>query len=425
MSAARHLRLGRRSRAITEIAGATAIAQALALLALPLLTRMYSPEAFGVYNYLFSLTLVLVMIATVRLELAIPLVHSLSEVKALVRLGLLTTLASSVALLVIVALLGQRVDTLSSLDLSPWIYSLPLMVLLTGVFMVLSQALIHQRRYRSVAERNLVSGGALVAAQVTFGVFSSTSGGLVGGFLVSRLVAILGMLRLVRRSLGSVPSIPTSRVWHRFRGFAGRFTIAGVLNALGGQLPILLMGLWFGASVAGYVGVAYRVLTVPAALIGVAVAQVLLGELAETWRTTGVLNTRLIKKAIARLLPIAALLAFVPALFGPRIAGFFLGNQWVAAGQAAQLLGLVAGISLIASPLAQVLVVTERSGAMLTIDTCRVALTLLLGWLAYSSGASPTWTLSAIAFGLALTYFGYLGAVWQAVRSTNRRAAVD
>ena len=77
-----------------------ALAQALPLLASPLLARLFSPEAFGLQALFLSVSSVVLVLATLRLDLAEVLAASRREALDILSLGGLQTLG--IALLTVV-----------------------------------------------------------------------------------------------------------------------------------------------------------------------------------------------------------------------------------------------------------------------------------------------------------------------------------
>ena len=73
------------------LVGGTAGAQALTVLALPLLTRIYSPEEFSLLAIYVAMLTMLSVVACLRLEIAIPLPDNDNEAANLLGLALLSS----------------------------------------------------------------------------------------------------------------------------------------------------------------------------------------------------------------------------------------------------------------------------------------------------------------------------------------------
>jgi len=71
MTALRRLAQSRFFRGVVAIAGGTAIAQAVGVLLSPIITRLYTPEAMGLWGLFVSFLGVASVVSTLRYEVAI------------------------------------------------------------------------------------------------------------------------------------------------------------------------------------------------------------------------------------------------------------------------------------------------------------------------------------------------------------------
>jgi len=76
------------ARGVSVLVGGTAGAQVLTVLAAPLLTRLYSPEDFGLLAVSASLLALIGVISSLRYELAIPLPEANVAALSLILVGL-------------------------------------------------------------------------------------------------------------------------------------------------------------------------------------------------------------------------------------------------------------------------------------------------------------------------------------------------
>ena len=88
------------ARNVGKLLSANVIAQAIGILIYPLLTRMYSPEDFGLLNLFSSIGGVLIILSTLEWYNAIVLPKREEEARAIVHLSLLS-LAAFTALLIL------------------------------------------------------------------------------------------------------------------------------------------------------------------------------------------------------------------------------------------------------------------------------------------------------------------------------------
>ena len=160
----------------------------------------------------------------------------------------------------------------------------------------------------------------------------------------------------------------------RYRKFPLVQSWSQLLLALGGQLPVLLIGAFYGIEVAGVYGLAQNMINMPVNLIGQAVAQVYYAEISKYGRNNPgkiyKLSVSIIKKLFwVGLIPVAILLAFGPWLFK-----LVFGTEWYDAGVYARFLSILILTRFISSPVANIFNVYEKQSLQLTLNIIRVVL---------------------------------------------------
>jgi lipopolysaccharide exporter len=117
------------------LVGGTAFSQALLFLAMPFVTRLYQPDDFGVWAVIKSLGSIFSEVACLRYELAIVIPKHDRDAANLFAGSVLVATAMSGLLLFIVSLFGTQVaQLLGDKAILPWLWVLPLTLLLTGIY---------------------------------------------------------------------------------------------------------------------------------------------------------------------------------------------------------------------------------------------------------------------------------------------------
>lgn len=416
---------GTATRAIAQISGGMLIAQILGIIALPLLTRLYAPSAFGVFGLVTSLSVVLTPVLSLRLEWAIPIAGDEKEAVAVTRtaLGLALVLALVSCPFVVAAQVIMGPTTAS--EYYPAMYLLPLVALLASWFTTLSQFLIRLRNYRAVARRNALQGAGTVVGQVGLGLVAPTSVGLLLGQTLGRIVSIWSIASPALRHRADGGSVESARIaLTRFWRFPVYYVPAGLLNALGAHLPLLIAAAWYGSSVAGYLAVVQRLLIVPASLLGASIGQVLLGQLAMRAREQTPEQEKIVLRALARLLPFGGLIVAGAAFVLPWALPAFLGADWGQAGAYCRAWSLAFGMSFVAGPLQQVLVVNRNAVTNLLLDGSRVILVTAAALTARNLGLGPESTVFLMALAQGVNYAATILLAWLSARAADRSAAV-
>jgi len=387
----------------------TAVGQVVALLAAPALSRIYSPSDFGILATSSAVILTLGTIAGLRFELAIPLPARDCDAYGLAVLGLISATLVSILCSVAVLLGGEDfADRLGQADLMPWLWAVPPSVAVTGYYLVLNQLAIRQRRFLAIGRRGVLQSVTVIITQIGAGLAGIRPGGLVLGLGIGQAVSAASMLAgsgLTRRLAGE------NRGWANLRSLARRYRKfplilgpSGLLNVLGLQLPILLLAAWYGGEVVGWMGLTQRVLAFPVTLIGTAVAQVYLAELARKARENLDSALLLFRRASYSLLAAGCVLLAVLWVFGPALFSFVFGKQWSNSGLYARALAIGLVAQLVASPLSQTLIVLERQRLQLLSDATRVVVIFFVVLMAKNAGASALTAVWAIGVVLFATY---------------------
>lgn len=402
-------RLSSNRRGALSIFTGIAAGQLLALAAAPLLSRLYSPTDFGVFATCSAIVLTIGTVAGLRFELAVPLPRRDQDAYGLVMLGIISATVVGVLSTLAVLLGGAALaGALGQPQLMPWLWVVPPGVTATGYYLALNQLAIRRRRFAAIGRRSIAQSLTILATQIGAGLAHLRPGGLVLGLGVGQAVSAASMLpgsgiRSAEARSGRTRPVLRSLLV-RYRRFPLILGPAGLLNVLGLQLPVLLLAAWYGGEVAGWMGLTQRVLAFPVALVGTAVAQVYLSEIARTTRDDLAAASRLFRRATLGLSGLAVVLLLGLLLLGPAVFSIVFGSEWTTSGRYAQALAVGLAAQLVASPLSQTLIVLERQRLQFISDLLRVLAMIAVVFVAHVTGASALTAVWAVGVTLAVTY---------------------
>lgn len=392
---------GSAGRAIATVSVGSAAGQGALILATPFLARMYGPSPFGVFAWVSTIGTILALIATLRLEMAIPRAADDREVREILSGASFVCLAFTALLALATIVVGS--GSAGGLDfLGSALYLIAPTMLVTAVFTLYSQVVVRAREYGAIASRGLTSALVTVSVQGLLGLRWATSVSLIVGLILGRAGSSLGLVRasgigFCRPKLSSAGGALTR--WSKLAAYGA---LGATLNAVAFQLPVILTGIWFGAVAAGYVGVAWRVLSLPAAVISSSVASVLLGEF--TAAESGSALRRKFNHAFWALVPFGFAIAVLGASVGPRLFEAILGPQWAEVGEVVRLLSLPVAVGFIAGPLAQALVFLEHHGLYLVLNALTVFGMWAVGFASHEYGLDFIQVVAVMAGALTVSY---------------------
>ena len=382
-------------RDVAKLMTATAVGQGVGLLAAPVLSRVYSPEVFGVVGVFLSIASTLGVVAALRLELAVVVPRSDEEAKdvmgsAVLVIGVVTLLTAVAAFLFaspVAGLLGVP-------DVAPLLGWLPLYVSSLGTFQVFNYWSTRIGRFGRLASAQLTRAFATAGTQIGLGFIGLGAPGMLGGQVGGQVLANLTLLG--RSAMGdtsvlrtTVSFAKTRTVLKSYFEFAVYGAPQALVNALSQGIPALVIAAAFGAGTAGQYLLAGRVIAAPGNLIGQSLRQVLYPQLSRRIDDPGVLRFSV------RATVLLGLLAAVPvaflAAFGPGVFVWLFGESWLLGGVFARYLGLLLAVGMMNIPAVSLvpLLRMQRWHAVYEVVylAFRVAALLLGGYLGGATGA--------------------------------------
>ena len=420
---------GAAARQVMTLVTGTGLAQLIPLAVSPLLTRLYTPQDFGVFALYASLLAVLAVLGSARYELALMLPKDDTDALALVALATAIVLATSAAVLAAVLLFQAGLARwLDSPALGPWLFLVPVSMLLTGLVNTLTVWANRTSRYRQISISRVLQSASAAAVAVALGWGLSRGSqagvGLVLGAVVGQALAAASLAWPFWRRWGArlqgVGWQPMRAQALRFREFPAINMPHALLDALQGSAVVALIAALFGPTLLGFHALAQRVVRTPMATLGSAVAQVFQKRAADALHAGG--DTRRLVDAVLRRLGAVAV-AVLPLLwFAPELFAFVFGAAWREAGVYAQILTPWLLLNFMLSPLSQLpLLLGRQAGALAYGVAYQLAMVapLAVAWLMTLS-LRQALLLQSVAASVVLVAYG--GWLYRLSKSTARHA---
>lgn len=377
-------------RNVALLASGTIVGQAIMVLILPLLTRIYEPSAFGLLGVYMALVMVLSVGACFRFDLAIPLPDDDADGVALLVLGTLAATGISAVLALFVWLAPDLVVSwLEQPEFLPFLWMVPLGVWLAAVYSAVQLWSIRMKRFGPVAQTQLVRAIGGGGSQLGMGLAGFGASGLLLGHMIYTGLGTAGLLRLFARndvSFVKMINLPRlRRVFYENRRFPMFSVPESLLNSAAINLPIILIASIAGAKEAGFMLLALRVTSIPVGLLGASLSRVFLSEAAQR-RRDGDLGafTRLIMR---RLLQLGIVPFLILAFASPMLFSWVFGTEWARAGVMVSWMAPFMMMQFIVSPVSTSL---HASGNQFTAFILQLfGFILLMGTLFIASVLSP------------------------------------
>ncbi len=375
------------ARNVLTLMTGNSIALAIPVLISPILTRLYTPDDFGVYALYMSLVAVFAVMATGRYEAAILLPEDEGDAHTLSGISLLLTIITSLLVFIIILIFNQQITTwLGDPNISLWLYLLPVSMFLLGIFNTLNSWFNRQKEYRWIASGKVFQSGFTSAGQLGFGLGKSGGGGLIISTIAGQLAAVVvlfsGFRKYWRAFRGQLNSERIKILASRYREFPTYSVAGAVVNSLAFNLTYILISALFSSTVLGFYALVYRVLATPSAVFGSAVSQVYFEQASSEKKKSG--NSReSFRKTLKRLIMLGVPVFLLLFLIVRYLFTFIFGEEWATAGIYAQILLPFFLVRFTSASLSVTMTVFEKLKQALVIHSAIILATLIIFLLSY------------------------------------------
>lgn len=333
----------------------TAAAQLIQVLGAPLLAYVFSPEAFGVFSLYIATAGLFSVVATLRYEMAVTMTESESDARILVW----TCFAiACVVSIISIGLVGSAVFLLpewnAASELGSYLWLIPISVLLTGAFQALYYFALRNQRFRLITVIKILQASAFVAIPLILWQFGNRDDGLVWGYVLHQLFALLVIASIVLptmfREKTTVTLDSVMQLLRRYRNLPGLNALHAFTDAAQQALLNVLISTLYGNAALGLFALAYRALRAPASVISAALSQVLFQRMSENYNKA-ISNAPLFRNVVAKMSASSIPVFAIVALLAPWLFEKIMGSEWRSAGVMVQCLSPWIAATFISSPM--------------------------------------------------------------------------
>lgn len=401
-------------RNIIVVASGTAGAQLLTFSYSPILTRIYTPEIFGLLGSFIAIFTIISPITTLSYPMAIVLPSKDSDAIGLMKLSFLISFFWSIVTLLIISAISSSGLNIGSLeDIQGFLYLLPLLILFSSTLAIISNWMIRKREFKIKAKGAILQSLVFNTSKVLGGIISPSA------IMLVTITASANLLHsLILYKLQTTTPNPRHIITHnsnllyllkKYKDFAIYRAPQVFLTNLGENFPVLILAWLFGPSTSGYYALSRMVLLVPSTLLGQSVADVFYSKYVEEINANRNGN-----KVLLYSCSILLLLGLVPYLviylYGPILFSITFGPEWVEAGEYAKWISLWLIASLVSKPISFAVPVLSLQKLYLKFEVITMIVRFLcmyIGYLIWESalGSIIMFSLSSMACYILLIFF--------------------
>jgi O-antigen/teichoic acid export membrane protein len=326
----------------------------------PVVTRLYSEEDFGNYGLLFSVITTLGLVATLLYPTGLVIPKFRKQFYSLLKLCfILTGLSTAVICLWILLFKQSFLFVFKLYNVEEYLFLIPIGVILVSLKTILLNVNVRKKLFKENAFSNVLAGSSLKFFNVLYALsITASSFGLLITHFVSIIIQVvtLGLNKMkldIRAALRSDKS-DLLKAAKEYKKYPLNLLPGNIINKYTSDLPILLLGVYFDAALAGAYVLANSILSIPLNVLGVSMSTVFLQKSNELHIYNPEKLASFTRKLNHKMALLGTLAFGFIFAFGDYAFYLAFGKKWLVAGSIASILSIYFIIKLVSGPLAVV-----------------------------------------------------------------------
>lgn len=414
-------------RGMATLVAGNASARLIGILTIPVTTRLFTPDDFGVLAVFVSLVMILAPALTLRYVMAVPLPRRDSVAFNLMALSLLVSVVMSLILALLLWWLGPWLfRQLSMESLNAWWWLIPVGLIAVASCEAMTLWATRRRVYPVIAKSLTLQSVAGNGTKILLGMLSLQPLGLLIGQVVVSGGAVIPLWLRFRRELGGLAAAVSYRrlrmVALRYRDFPAYRLPSHVMLMLGMQAPLLLSALVFEPAVVGQLSLALLAVAMPVDLLANSMGKAYLAEIAAIGRQDPDRVLQITRAITLRMFALSVPLVAIMFFFSEPLFVLVFGAEWALAGQFCSILAVYILFNFVSNPIQHVFSVFRQNRVYLWLSVQRLVIVGILFGVSVGLGFTAFQWVMVYSVGLSLHYVLVCLRVFRCLRS--QRTAV-
>ncbi|WP_410508105.1 oligosaccharide flippase family protein [Methanosarcina hadiensis] len=322
---------------VLKIISGSVIAQALSILLIPVITRIYSPNDFGIFQLILSISGILAIVSTFSYQLSIMLPKEDEDSINIVILCIILVTLTSLFTGIVVLFLPENIDEiLNAPGASRYLIYLPIIVFLNGLFFVQNYWLSRKIRFGVIAGARVSNTLLGKVFQIGLAKWIVSPVSLLLGVIAGYIFADILMLKGIKNDIKVLRKVSLLRIKElaiQYKNFPLFSSWSMIANTISPQVPTFMLALFYGTTVVGHYSLAYQVVNMPMTIVGNAIGQVFFqkvsevknGNLEEDMKTV-------VEEVYKKLISIGIFPMILLMIIGEQVFTFAFGESWSVSG---------------------------------------------------------------------------------------------
>lgn len=411
-----HFRKGRFGRHVATMLTGNITAQLIGFIAAPLITRLYSPDDFGIMTLIWTYITILSVASCLGYEEAIIIEPDDGNALNLYALCNMITIVLVTAIVLFISVFSEKLVVLMNFNHSErYLWFIPIAFMTGGFSMSLISWNTRKQEFTRITLCNVAKPVLTNGLKLAFPAVLSVSAawlllsnvmGIIGPAFLLFLIFLNQNFATLQQNV-SIPSIKSmARKYNKFPKYQ---VGTRLMNTTSQNFQTIIMAYFFPSETIGYLGLGYTIIRRPISLVGISMSKVFLQKIADD-HARGENSRRHFYLATKGLALVGIIPFCILGLAGEQIFSLIFGQAWATAGLYSQLMAPWLFLLFINPPATQVIIVKQKlkqnlifNSVSLVLRFSAIAVTAIL----FSDPVIVISAFSAVGVILNLFYIGY------------------
>lgn len=365
---------------LTLLSGNT-ISQLVPFIVAPIVGRIYSPNEVATFSNFFAIVSVLGIIASGRLELAIPIVEKKRKAQDLVFSGLIFTAIVTILSLLIPVFGKQVSDFYNDPNLEHLLWLVPVSVLSFGLLLIVNNWTLRLQNYKFIAISKIAQAFFNHGLTVLLGFLKAGALGMIIGWMTAQFVGIFILAskiskKIVRRKSDFKLDLFKSTV-SEFKDFPLINSAHAFMDIFATQFLLFwIITISFGKWELGIYAMMFKYIRGPIGLITSSISQLFYVEAGNALNNKQIISP-IFYRTIKITFVFGVLFSIVLFFFGQQLFALYFGETWRVGGVYAQCILPVLFFTFIVSPVSGLTILFRKQFIGFILSLCCYALSIL------------------------------------------------
>ncbi len=339
------------------------LTQFIGLFLLPIITRLYDPYEFGLFNTFSSITAFLGVFSTLAYHSSILLPKNKKDAIYLLASCLIFNIIFTILVLLAFVIFKDFLLEIDDIrNLKNYLLLIPLFVFFHGLFQTLRYWNTRLKKFKIIALSKITEGLLSKTLNIGYGFYISNKvAGLIYGILFASFFKNLILFFSIKNHLKEFFNLSIKKFFKILKRYK-KFPIFALPSELLSRLPaiiiVVFMLRYFDASILGNYSLAITILAVPTVFFTNSIIEAFSPRVADAVHENN--HKKIILDVYQRIFSLTFYVFIIIIFFGDHLFSFLFGEEWIIAGIIAQILAFRSLFEVITIPIISLTSIVEK-----------------------------------------------------------------